>query len=451
MKSENYFSKLRRFFENKLARKARRAGERGSVLPIVTLGAIAFLGAGALAIDISHQMVAGVELQNAADASARAGASALDGTQGGVKTAVDKALAMTNSYDWGSPITFARADVTFAANYSEFNGSGAGQSEATAKTHAGGIRFIKVKIPTHTVRGVFTKVTIGKTLLGVTRESVAMRTPNGVLPTSGDAPEGTPPVLSNDSVINTVCNWVPLSALQDPANFIPLNKPPGSPACGNALKFTPGCRYVIRAGSNGNDTGFVAGGNFQALAALNPDGSRMDTGGSDLRARIAGGIKFCIHPGDWIGTEPGQNSGTVKQGLNARFGDYSGGLSATTYPPDLNVKEGITYAQYRSAASGSTYFEAPDHGTGQSNRRVIIIPIINNNEFNAGRDKVRLYDLGAFFLSTKVDNGANADITAEYIGGGYDTVGAKYDPTFVPVMPDNGGRVRVISKVVTVK
>lgn len=207
---------------------------------------------------------------------------------------------------------------------------------------------------------------------------------------------------------------------------------------------------MIRAGSNGNGTGFVAGGNFQALAALNPDGSRMDTGGSDLRIRIAGGLKVCIHPGDWIGTEPGQNSGPVKQGLNARFGDYSGGLSATAYPPDRNVQEGITYAQYRSAASGSTYFQAPSSGTGQANRRVIIIPIINNNEFNAGRDKVRLYDLGAFFLSTKVGNG-QGNITAEYIGGGYETVGAKNDPTFVPVMPDNGGRVRVISKTSTVK
>jgi hypothetical protein len=254
-------------------------------------------------------------------------------------------------------------------------------------------------------------------------------------------------VLSNDSVINTVCNWVPLSALQDPANFIPLNKPPGSAACGNAFKFTPGCRYVIRAGSNGNGTGFVAGGNFQALAALNPDGTRMDTGGSDLRMRIAGGIKYCIHPGDWIGTEPGENSGTVKQGLNSRMGDYSGGLNSTSYPPDRNVKEGITYAQYRSAAPGTTYFQSPNQGTGQPNRRVIIIPIINNNEFNAGRDKVRLYDLGAFFISTKVSNGANADIIAEYIGGGYDTAGAYYNPSFVPVSPDNGGRVRVISKV----
>lgn len=217
MKSGNYFSKLRCFFESRLVRKAGRAKERGSVLPIVTLGAIAFLGAGALAIDISHQMTAGVELQNAADASARAGASALDGTIGGIGAAVDRALAMTNSYDWGTSIAFTRADVSFAANYTEFNGSGTGQSETTAKTHAGGIRFIKVKIPLHTVRGIFTKVTVGKTMLGVTRSSIAMRTPNGVLPASADAPEGTPPVLSNDSVINTVCNWVPLSALQDPA------------------------------------------------------------------------------------------------------------------------------------------------------------------------------------------------------------------------------------------
>lgn len=446
MKSENCITTLFRFFENRVVRKAGRSKERGSVMPIVVLGAMTFLGAGALAIDISHQVTAGVELQNAADASARAGASALDGTQGGIDLAVSRALATVNTYDWGRPITFTDADITFAVNQDELANGAVGLLKAPAKLKAGSIRFIKVKIPTHQISGVFTKATIGRANLGVARESIAFRSPNGVQPAGPNAPEGTPPVLSDDSVINTVCNWVPLSVLQDPVNFIPLNKPPGSPACGNAFKFTPGCTYVIRAGSNGNGTGFVAGGNFQALAALNPDGSRMDTGGSDLRARLAGGIKYCIHPGDWIGTEPGENGGPVKQGLNARFGDYNG-LSSTTYPPDANVKEGITYAQYRSAAPGSSNYQSPNHGTGRPNRRVIIIPIINNTEFNAGRDRVRLYDLGAFFLRTKVSNGGSADVVAEYIGGGYDTAGAYYDPSFVPVSPPNGGRVRVISKV----
>ena len=446
MKSGNYFSRLRGLFENRLVRQAGRGKELGATLPLFMLGSIALLGAGALAIDISHQMTAGVELQNAADAAMRAGRVELNQTPQGITKAVDKALSIGNTYDWGTTISLARADVTFAANLSEFENGGAGRSEATAFANAGPIVYMRVKIPLHNIKGVFTKATIGKTYLSVTREAIGARYPNGLIPPASDAPAGTPPTLSDSSTVNTLCDWVPLSALQSPVNYMPLNV---TTPCGNAFKFSPGCTYVIRAGSNGNGTGFVAGGNFQALAALNPDGSRMDTGGSDLRARIAGGIKFCIHPGDWIGTEPGENSGTVKQGLNSRFGDYNGGLSSTTYPPDRNVKEGITYQQYLAATAGSSNFQAPSTGTGKTNRRVIVIPIINDDEFNAGRDKVRLYDLGAFFLRTKVSNGSNADITAEYVGVGIVAPGASY-VAGVPAAT-NGAKTRGLTLTSTVK
>ncbi|NOT61439.1 MAG: hypothetical protein HOP19_14575 [Acidobacteria bacterium] len=432
---------------------------------VFVLGLATFLAVGSMAIDISHQTMAGVELQNGADAAAWAGATALNGQPGGIDAAVNRARAIltpatltggvmdkANTFDFGSPIVISNANITFAVNNGDF-GTNKELTIAQAKgdTVAPRVRFIRVNIPMHYVRGIFTNVSIGRQFLGVTREAVASMSANGLTPPAADAPVGTPPTLSSDSPLNTLCNWVPLSALQDPVNFMPLNKPPGSAACGNAYKFTPGCTYVIRAGSNGNGTGFVAGGNFQALAALNPDGTRMDTGGSDLRDRIAGGIKVCIHPGDWIGTEPGENGGTVRQGLNARFGDYNGGLNSATYPPDINVKQGITYKEYSAAKAGDSAFQAPSQGTGVRNRRVIVIPIINNNEFNAGRDKVRLYDLGAFFLRTKVSNGGSADITAEYVGSGYDTPGLYNNPSFVAVTPDNGGRVRGLSKAIIVR
>ncbi|NOT62984.1 MAG: hypothetical protein HOP19_22480, partial [Acidobacteria bacterium] len=347
MKSGKTFSSFRNLFNQTLAFKQ---GEHGVATAVFVLGLFSFLAVGSLAVDISHQITAGVELQNAADAAAHAGATALDGTIGGITAAGDRAMAITttignvkgNTYDFDSAITLSRSDIRYAVNLGDFDAATVGYNEADAKLRAAAIRFIKVKIPTHFVRGVFTNVAIGKKFLGVTREAVGSMAQSGLLPASPTAPQGTPPVLNDTSTINTVCDWVPLSALQSPHNFMPLNV---KTSCGNAYKFTPGCTYIIKAGANGNATGFVAGGNFQALAPIYPNGS-TDQGGADLRVNIAGGIKFCIHPGDLVGTEPGNNTGTVRQGLNSRFGDYNGGLNATTYPPDINVKQGITYAQY---------------------------------------------------------------------------------------------------------
>jgi hypothetical protein len=124
-------------------------------------------------------------------------------------------------------------------------------------------------------------------------------------------------------------------------------------------------------------------------------------------------------------------------------------LSSSLYPPDINVKEGITYDEYLTAMPGSNKFQAPSQGVGKARRRVIVIPIVNNNEFNAGRDKVRLYDLGAFFLRGKVGNGGNADVTAEYIGRGYVAPGATY--TAGLTAPVNGARSRGLTLSAIVK
>jgi hypothetical protein len=452
MKS-SYFSTFR---ASLFSRKAQRK-ERGTIMPAMVLGLVAFLAIGSLAIDVSHQITAGVELQNAADAAVRAGVAELNGRPDGITKAVDRALAVANTYDWGTPIVFSRNDVRFAVSGNEFNNSGAGRTEAAAAAAAVApqIAYIRVKIPMHQIKGVFTKVSIGKQYLGVTREAIAAKFPNGIIPPAADAPVGTPATITNTSTVNTVCDWVPLSVLQHPTTYEVLSKATGFENCGDPYRYTPGCVYVIKAGSNGNATGFVAGGNFQALAPLSNGYTTRSRGGSDLRVNLAGGVDSCIHPGDWIGTEPGNNSGTVRQGLNARFGDYNGFGNANdaraAYPPDTNVKENITYQQYRTAQSGttnSTNFQAPSSGTGVKNRRVIVLPIINYTEFNAGRDQVRLFDMGAFFLRSKVSNG-QGDVVAEYVGVGYTAPQTRYDPSIAA--PSNGAKTRGLNLSSTVK
>ena len=114
-----------------------------------------------------------------------------------------------------------------------------------------------------------------------------------------------------------------------------------------------------------------------------------------------------------------------RSSIVARTGDPS------LYPPDMNVKEGITYQQYLDSQqpgqqTGSN-FQSPNQGTPVWGRRVVLIPIIKQSEFDNGRDSVQIFRIGAFFLTSKIGGGNGGDIQVEYIGlrtvvgaGGYD-------------------------------
>jgi len=68
-----------------------RRGERGSILAMSAVGMLSALLAVGLGVDISRFYLAKAELQNAADAAALAGASALNSTPFGITDAVARA------------------------------------------------------------------------------------------------------------------------------------------------------------------------------------------------------------------------------------------------------------------------------------------------------------------------------------------------------------------------
>jgi len=149
------------------------------------------------------------------------------------------------------------------------------------------------------------------------------------------------------------------------------------------------------------------------------------SGGSDVRVGLASGVNLCAEAGATytVDTKPGANTGPVKQGINTRFDDYAAGLDPSMQPPDTNVKENISYDQYRNGSPS----QSPSH-TGVPNRRDVIIPIIKLAEYDQGRNTVTFNRFGQFFLQTKV--AGNGDLLAEYINdivvdgrGGYDPNG----------------------------
>src|ERR1044072_5422263 len=108
------------------SRAARRKGERGTVLAYTVLSALFLFLAVGLGVDLSHLYLAKTELQNAADAAALAGASALtlpNTVQ--ITTAVDRAASTMNLNKYNSnnrslaavmSTPAQRALVMFAAN-----------------------------------------------------------------------------------------------------------------------------------------------------------------------------------------------------------------------------------------------------------------------------------------------------------------------------------------------
>src|SRR3954469_3430876 len=74
-----------------------RKGERGSVLAISAFGMLALVLALGLCVDVSHWYVVKAELQNAADASALAGASALNSAPAGIDAAQQRAVEVMNN------------------------------------------------------------------------------------------------------------------------------------------------------------------------------------------------------------------------------------------------------------------------------------------------------------------------------------------------------------------
>jgi Flp pilus assembly protein TadG len=353
-------------------RKTDRKNERGSVLATAALGMLTLLLAVGLGVDISRMYLTKTELQNAADAAALAGAFALNGSPAGITKATDYAVQTMNNYAFNKTnVAIPRSNVLFAVNL-----DGPYMSESSAAAAATNIRFVRVVTP-----DLPSNITFAGPILGDKRNLSASATAGLSVP------------------LNVFCNFIPLSVIDYDVPMMPGNV------------------YTIRAGTGSSPSP----GNYQILAVAGP-------GGADVEFGIGGGVDACAGAGDTyaVDTKTGVTSGKVRTGINSRFDDYQGSqLNPAQYPPDTNVKDNITYDQYRDR----TAVQAPTH-TGVPGRRLVIIPIVKLSEYDQGRNTVKFNRFGVFFLRNKVGNGNGGDIQAEYVDdivifgtGGYDPSG----------------------------
>lgn len=355
-----------------LSDRKNRKSERGSILATSALGMLAMLLAVGLGVDISRFYLAKAELQNAADAAALAGVSGLNSTATGITEATNRAVQVMNKYDFNQQnVSFPRANVVFARNL-----DGPYMSESSAQGNPKDIRFVQVTTPASAI-----PVSFAVSVLGSSKNLTATATAGYSVP------------------INVFCNWLPVSVIDYDVPMV------------------PGQTYTIRAGS-GN---MISPGNYQILAVAG-------SGGKDVRIGLASGVDLCAEAGAVyaVDTKPGVTSGPVRAGINTRFDDYqTSQVNPVDMPPDSNIKENITYSQYRSGSPS----QSPSH-TAVPGRRVVIIPIVKLAEYDQGRNEVKFNRFGQFFLQSKVGNGNGGDIQAEYINdivvagkGGYNPNG----------------------------
>jgi len=397
-------------------------GERGSMLAIAAIGmAVLVLGVG-FAVDISHFYLVKTELQNAADAAALAGASALNSGSGGIDEAAIRAVAAMNQFEFNNvAITIDEdEDVTFA---SELDGSYVNKMDA--KTNASAIRFVRVQLDPQTVNIFFVIDVIDFSNPDLVRKTFDI---------SAQATAGMSPPL------NYLCQLAPLSVAQCPAPGEPYYEESGGAACAldttcaapNATKeYVKGCTYTIKLKGGSK----ISPGNYLILQPNEP-------GGSEVREGVASGRAMCKYVNEFVSTEPGAKNGPVRQGINTRFNEYNAGLDPSDYPPDTDVysNEDFTHDEY---ISDSRVKVPPDSNTDVAvdGRRVIIVPVVAAGDYANGRDTVQIKKFAAFFLRTKADGGNDAQIVAEYIDarviaeGGFDPTGASGDPSLTkPVL-----------------
>jgi hypothetical protein len=89
----------------------------------------------------------------------------------------------------------------------------------------------------------------------------------------------------------------------------------------------------------------------------------------------------------------------ITDGVNTRFNIYANGygnqLQPSTYPPDSNVQQNITFDQYKNR----TAVTAPNpNAPGKDDRRILIVPIVAPNTYTGTPVSAPTLKFGAFFL-----------------------------------------------------
>ncbi|HEV7893371.1 MAG TPA: pilus assembly protein TadG-related protein [Pyrinomonadaceae bacterium] len=346
---------------------ADRKGERGATMVISAIAMLAMILAAGLAVDVSHFYTAKAELQTAADAAALAGASQLNSTTGGIKSAVSEATKALNKYDFKQPVTVTAASVTFSKNV-----NGPYMDSAGAQAAPSGIRFVQIVLPPAPVGVTFSQIAIG------------------------NSANMTAKAIAGLSVGLTMNKFYTAFTFVETA----------------ASPLVRGTTYTL-APKSWNDS---SPNSYRVLT--------LEGGGAPSQLVLAGAIHaYGYSQGGYTvaqlnATSPAGNltapsmCRSAQIGVNTRFADYTvhPSVNPKDEPPDFITQENITYKQYTDMQGNGTV----QRTDGAKNRRVITLPIVRQPQYNTSTRNVTADRLGAFFIKSKITSSCN--LVVEYIG-----------------------------------
>jgi hypothetical protein len=296
-----------------------------------------------------------------------------------------------NTYGFGKT-GVSIASVQFAVNLND----NPYMNATAAKTTPSTIRFVKVITQSTSTSIIFAIGALGPSRAQV-REAVAGMSVG----------------------INTVCDFFPVTvALTNP------NPAPNTTMTLNFVQGDPGANTLADRNYILVDVPQISGNGLKETVLL-------AAGVSNICQTLNTNIPFHITPS----ANKSNGPKAIAWGANSRFDNPGKSyVDAATYPPDTNIKENITFDQYKNRTSVTAPTQNPP---GKDERRIVIAPIVTPGTYQASPGPT-IVKFGAFFLKSQIPLTAALDVEwideSLVIGrGGFNPAGGTTSLT-VPVL-----------------
>ncbi|CDT91277.1 hypothetical protein VCR14J2_210078 [Vibrio coralliirubri] len=377
--------------------------QQGLVAVMITAALLVFLAVSALAVDINHMVVNKTRLQNAVDSAALAAATILDNSKdkdavdAEVSTALNAMAASTGNQE----IDFSTASINidYSNDPQDFTGS--------ATFGANNDVYVRVRVDALEMDEFFIQ------LFGLEKVVSASAVAG---PSSGLAYNNVVPIgvcIGDGTSDNDIS---PEDGFHDETGE----------EITNVFGYEVGTVHALKVGDNSLSE--MGNGNYHLLD--------FGSGGKTIKEGLGGSYDQPVKIGEDITTKPGGTVGPTGDGLNTRFGDYGGGLSASDYPSDyvtteptneitidantgeITFDESYDYAQYKldtnaCIASGGSGCAS----NGVAWRRILPIPMVDCSGKSGGATEFTVNKIGCFFLLQKAptSNAGTPAVFGEFI------------------------------------
>ncbi|MEC7306325.1 MULTISPECIES: TadE/TadG family type IV pilus assembly protein [Vibrio] len=376
--------------------------QQGLVAVMITAALLVFLAVSALAVDINHMVVNKTRLQNAVDSAALAAATILDNSKDkdAVDAEVGTALNAMAASTGNQEIDFSTASISIAYSNDPQDFTGTATFGATDDV------YVRVRVDALEMDEFFIH------LFGLEKVVSASAVAG---PSSG--------LAYNNIVPIGVC-------IGDGTSDNDVNEDGYHDETGeeitNVFGYEVGTVHALKVGDSSLSE--MGNGNYHLLD--------FGSGGKTIKEGLGGSYDQPVKIGEDITTKPGGTVGPTGDGLNTRFGDYGGGLSASDYPSDyvtteptneitidantgeITFDDSYDYAQYKldtnaCIASGGSGCAS----NGVAWRRILPIPMVDCSGKSGGSTDFTVNKIGCFFLLQKAptNNSGTPAVFGEFI------------------------------------